>query len=132
MARLGVPAERLRAHPSHAAALAAVAAGGGVAAALAHTVRGRARAAARSCGSTSAARRWESLWCATMLSLDRRSTVAATFGRFVATPDATQAILARSGGDGGEPLPPGGLRHDLGDGRGVELTAAGRLSERPW
>ncbi len=97
VARLGVPAERLRAHPSHAAALAAVASGTGVAAALAHTVTGELTRGALVRLDVRGTP-WESLWCATMLPLDRRSAVAATFGRFVATPDATQAILARSAG----------------------------------
>ncbi len=97
VARLGVPAEHLRAHQSHAAALAAVASGSGVAAALAHTVTGElARGALTRLDVRGTP--WESLWCATMLPFDRRSPVAATFGRFVATPDATQAILARSAG----------------------------------
>ena len=69
----------------------------GVAAALAHTVTGElARGALVRLDVRGTP--WESLWCATMLPLDRRSAVAATFGRFVATPDATQAILARSAG----------------------------------
>ena len=98
VARLGVPApSALRAHPSHAAALAAVASGEGVAAALAHTVTDelaarRARAARRprhARGSRCGARR-----CCRSTAARR----AATFGRFVATPDATQAILARSAG----------------------------------
>jgi DNA-binding transcriptional LysR family regulator len=94
---LHVPEAQRRTYPSHAAALAAVGAGTGVAAALAHTVAGEvARGALVRLEVRGTP--WESLWCATMLPLDRRAPVAATFGRFVATPDATQAILARSAG----------------------------------
>lgn len=87
----------VRAFPSDAAALAAVTSGRGVMLAVAHTVleplrRGEiVRIDVRDTP-------LQRLWHATVLGQERSSPAAAAFGRFVTTPEATQAMLARPGG----------------------------------
>ena len=83
--------------PSHAAALAAITAGDGIGAAIEHTVRDEIRRGALVpldvAGLPS-----ERLWHATTLPRDRRPPAAWSLWRFVRTPEATQAMLARSRG----------------------------------
>jgi LysR family transcriptional regulator, low CO2-responsive transcriptional regulator len=92
-----VVASDIRAFPSDAAALAAVASGRGVMLAVAHTVLDplrRGELVRLDIRSTPV----ERLWHATVLSQERSSPTAAAFRRFVTTPEATQAMLARPGG----------------------------------
>jgi DNA-binding transcriptional LysR family regulator len=96
LARHGL-APRLRAFPSHAAARAQVAAGRGVTLALTHTVLDeleRGALVALDVRGTPVA----GLWYASMLAPDRRTPAAWALRRFVTTPEATQAMLARTGG----------------------------------
>jgi LysR family transcriptional regulator, low CO2-responsive transcriptional regulator len=83
--------------PSHAAALAAVAAGDGIGAAIEHTMRDQLQR-----GSLVrldvAGTPFDRLWHATSLVSDRRPPAAWSLWRFVTTPEATQAMLARSRG----------------------------------
>ena len=86
-----------RAFPSDAAALAAVASGRGVMLAVAHTVLDplrRGELVRLDIRGTPV----ERLWHATVLGQERSSPAAAAFRRFVTTPEATQAMLARPGG----------------------------------
>jgi DNA-binding transcriptional LysR family regulator len=93
----GLTPRELLAFPSYAAARGQVAAGRGVTLALVHTIldeleRGAlARLDVRSTPFTR-------LWYASMLAPDRRTAPAWALRRFVATPEATQALLSRAGG----------------------------------
>ncbi|MGH2967783.1 MAG: LysR substrate-binding domain-containing protein, partial [Solirubrobacteraceae bacterium] len=82
---------------SHAAALSAVAAGEGIGLAMLHTVRDalerRSLVALDVAGTP-----FDRLWHATTLSRDRRPPAAWSLWRFVTTPEAMQAMLARSRG----------------------------------
>jgi DNA-binding transcriptional LysR family regulator len=94
-ARLG--AERVRAFPTYAAAAAAAAAGDGVMLAVAHTVLPdlrRGTLARLDVRGTPV----ERLWHASALGPERRSPSAHKLLRFVTTPEATQAMLARAHG----------------------------------
>jgi LysR family transcriptional regulator, low CO2-responsive transcriptional regulator len=82
---------------TEAAAQAAAAAGEGVMLAIAHTVLEPVRHGALVRLDVRGTPR-EALWHAATLSADRRSPVADALRRFVTTPDATQAIVARPGG----------------------------------
>ncbi len=94
-ARVG-PAD-VRAFPSEAAALDATVAGEGVMLAVAHTIGDelRRRALVRLDVAGTPA---DGLWYASTLAADRRSAGAWALRRFVTTPEATQAMLARRGG----------------------------------
>ena len=88
--------EEIRAHPSDAAAAAATAAGDGVMLAIAHTVLDDLRRGALvrlDVRGTPV----ERLWFASTLA-DRRAPAAAALARFITSPEATQALLARSHG----------------------------------
>jgi LysR family transcriptional regulator, low CO2-responsive transcriptional regulator len=87
----------LRAFPSHAAALAAVAAGQGLSLAVAHTVLDELRRGTLVSLDVPGTP-FDGLWHATTLGKDRRSPAAWSLRRFVTTPEATQAMLARSSG----------------------------------
>jgi LysR family transcriptional regulator, low CO2-responsive transcriptional regulator len=92
-----VVASDVRAFPSDAAALAGVASGRGVMLAVAHTVFDplrRGELVRLDIRGTPI----ERLWHATVLGQERSSPAAAAFRRFVTTPEATQAMLARPGG----------------------------------
>ncbi len=82
---------------TEAAAHAATAAGEGVMLAIAHTVLEPVRRGALARLDVRGTPR-EALWHAATLASDRRSPVADALRRFVTTPDATQAIVARPGG----------------------------------
>jgi DNA-binding transcriptional LysR family regulator len=89
--------ERVEAFPTYAAAGAAAAKGGGVMLAIAHTVLDELRRgtlARLDVRSTPV----ERLWYASSLGSERRSPAAWSLLRFVTTPEATQAMLARTGG----------------------------------
>lgn len=87
----------LRAFPSHAAALSAAVAGEGVLLALAHLVRHeltRGTLVRLHVAGTPQ----QGLWHAAMLPPEHRPPIAAELRRFVATPEATQAILTGTPG----------------------------------
>jgi LysR family transcriptional regulator, low CO2-responsive transcriptional regulator len=89
--------EVVRAFPSDAAALAEVSAGRGVTLAVAHTVLDQLRRGSLvrlPVRGTPV----EGLWHASALRADRRTAAAWALCRFVTTPEATQALLARAGG----------------------------------
>lgn len=96
-ARHSLGPERVRAFPTFAAAAGAAAKGAGVMLAIAHTVlddirRGTlVRLDVRGTP-------MERLWHASTLGTERRSAAAWSLLRFVTTPEATQAMLARAGG----------------------------------
>jgi molybdate transport repressor ModE-like protein len=86
----------VRAFPSFASAAHAAAAGRGVMLAVAHTVMDdlrRGTLVRLDVRGTPV----EVLWHCTTLSADRRSAAASALRRFVATPEAVQAVLARTG-----------------------------------
>jgi molybdate transport repressor ModE-like protein len=85
------------AFPSQAAALAAVASGQGVAPALVHTVAEELRRGALVRLDVPGTPR-EQLWHASTLGPGLHPHVAAMLRRFITTPEATHAILSRSGG----------------------------------
>jgi LysR family transcriptional regulator, low CO2-responsive transcriptional regulator len=89
--------EDVHAFPTYASAASAAASGQGVALAITHTVLAGLRRGALvrlDVRHTPV----ERLWYASTLGPDRRSPLASTFLRFVTTPEATQAMLARGGG----------------------------------
>jgi LysR family transcriptional regulator, low CO2-responsive transcriptional regulator len=96
-ARHRLAPEDIQAFPTYAAAGAAASKGGGVMLAIAHTVldelrRGTlARLDVRGTPG-------ERFWYASTLGTERRSAAAWSLLRFVTTPEATQSMLARSGG----------------------------------
>jgi LysR family transcriptional regulator, low CO2-responsive transcriptional regulator len=89
--------EQVRAFPTFAAAGAAAAKGDGVMLAIAHTVLDELRRGTlvRLDVRDSPIER---LWYASTLGTERRSAAAWSLLRFVTTPEATQAMLARTGG----------------------------------
>jgi DNA-binding transcriptional LysR family regulator len=97
VARHGLDPESVRAFPSDAAALAEVAAGRGVMLAIAHTVLDQLRR-----GSLVRlpvrGTPIEGLWHASALRAERRTAAAWALCRFVTSPEATHALLARGGG----------------------------------
>jgi DNA-binding transcriptional LysR family regulator len=89
--------ESVRAFPTYAAAGAAAAKGAGVMLAIAHTVLDELRRGTLvrlDIRGTPA----ERLWYASSLGTERRSAAAWSLLRFVTTPEATQSMLARTGG----------------------------------
>jgi DNA-binding transcriptional LysR family regulator len=82
---------------TEAAAHAAAAAGQGVMLAIAHTVHDALRQGALRRLDVRGTPR-DGMWHAATLGSDRRSPAADALRRFVTTPDATQAIVARPGG----------------------------------
>jgi DNA-binding transcriptional LysR family regulator len=87
----------VHAYGSHAAALAAVEAGDGIGAAILHTIREPlARGALVTVDVPGTP--FDRLWHVTALRSDRRPPAAWSLWRFVSTPEATQAMLARSRG----------------------------------
>ena len=97
LSRLQVPAERTRVFPSQAAAWSAAAAGHGVAPAIAHLVQREVDSGAL-VPLAVAGTPIELLWYATMLPSDRCSPATGALRRFLATPDATQAMHRSDGG----------------------------------
>ena len=96
VSRVGVPPHRLRVFPTQSAAWAAAAEGGGVAAAIEqHWLRDPHPDVAPL---TVIGTPIERLWHVSMLQGDRRPAVAARLHRFLATPDATQAMFRADGG----------------------------------
>jgi DNA-binding transcriptional LysR family regulator len=85
----------VRAFPSHAAAVMGAEGGRGIALAVAHTVMDELRRGtlARLDVTTTPL---EELWHATTLGPERRLEAASALRRFITTPEATQAMLARS------------------------------------
>ena len=96
VARVGVPEHRVRVFPTQSAAWAAAAAGDGVAPAIEQLwVRDpHPEVAPLAVAGTPI----ERLWHVSMLQGDRRPAVAARLHRFLATPDATQAMFRADGG----------------------------------
>lgn len=102
--RLNVEERRVRVYPNQTAAWAAAADGAGVAPAVAHLVANRVRRGELSLVET-AATPMEADWHVTMLSRERRPSVAASLRHFLGTPEAMQ--LMRSAGAG---VPPSRFR----------------------
>jgi DNA-binding transcriptional LysR family regulator len=95
--RFSVVPSDVRAFQSHAAAVAGAESGRGVMLAVAHTVLDELRRGTLvrlDVRGTPV----EELWYATTLSSERRPEMASAMRRFVTTPEATQAMLARPGG----------------------------------
>ncbi|MFE0632064.1 LysR family transcriptional regulator [Streptomyces sp. NPDC058864] len=97
LARIGVDPAKATAFPSVTASLNAVAAGDGVTLALLHVVREELRRSHLVVLDVLGMPVNGMLYAST-LAPDRRSAVAAALCRFVTTPAATQALLARSNG----------------------------------
>src|ERR671911_2861141 len=105
--RAGVRARKLGAFATEAAAQAAAAAGEGVSLAIAHTVHGALRSGSLvrvdAVGSP-----LDGMWHAATLGAERASREAGALRRYVTSPEATQAIVARPGGvPAGRFRPPG-------------------------
>jgi DNA-binding transcriptional LysR family regulator len=100
----GLPSPERGAFTTEAAAQAAAAAGEGVMLAIAHTVLDPLRRGTLVRLDVSGTP-VDGMWHAASLGRDRRSQVADALLRFVTTPEATQAIVARPGG-----VPAGGFR----------------------
>ncbi len=96
LADLGVAEDRVRVFPTQAAAWAAAAAGGGVAPAIEQLWKRDPHADARPLKVPGMP--VEMLWHINTLHGDRRSATAARLHRFLATPDATQAMFRADGG----------------------------------
>jgi DNA-binding transcriptional LysR family regulator len=97
MQRWSLAPEDIEAFPSFAAATHAAAAGRGVMLAVAHTVMDdlrRGTLARLDVRGTPI----EEFWHCSTLAPDRRSPAASALRRFVTTPEAVQAVLARAGG----------------------------------
>jgi LysR family transcriptional regulator, low CO2-responsive transcriptional regulator len=97
LARHGLDAGVVRTFPSDAAALAEVAAGRGIALAIAHTVLDELRRGSLvrlPVRGTPV----DGLWYASALRAERRTPAAWALRRFVTSPEATHALLARPGG----------------------------------
>jgi DNA-binding transcriptional LysR family regulator len=93
----GLPAPELRAFATEAAAQAAAAAGEGLMLAIAHTVIDALRRGSLVRLGVSGTP-LDGMWHAATLSAERSSPEAGALRRFVTTPEATQAIVARPGG----------------------------------
>ena len=97
IARLGTPDDHVRVFPNHHAALAAAANGAGIVPAVEHLVAGELDS-----GSLVklpiAGAPLDLLWYVTSLASDRRSAVVSKLRRFLATPDAMQAMYRADGG----------------------------------
>jgi DNA-binding transcriptional LysR family regulator len=96
-AERGLPAPEPGAFATEAAAQAAAGAGAGVMLAIVHTVIEPVRRGALVRLDVRGTPR-DALWHAAALAGERRSPVADALCRYVTTPDATQAIVARPGG----------------------------------
>jgi LysR family transcriptional regulator, low CO2-responsive transcriptional regulator len=97
LARQSIAPRRTRAYPNFAAALAQVASGRGVTLAIAHTVRDELERGALvelDVRGTPIS----GLWYVSTLRPELRTSAAEALMRFVTTPDATRAMLARGGG----------------------------------
>jgi DNA-binding transcriptional LysR family regulator len=97
LARQSIAPRRTRAYPNFAAALAQVASGRGVTLAIAHTVRDeleRGSLVELDVRGTPIS----ALWYVSTLRQELRTQSAEALRRFVTTPDATRAMLARGGG----------------------------------
>ena len=97
LARQSIAPRRTRAYPNHAAALAQVASGRGVSLAVAHTVRDeleRGSLVELDVRGTPIS----ALWFVSTLRQELRTPSAEELRRFVSTPEATRAMLARGGG----------------------------------
>ncbi len=97
MAERGLPRPELHAFSTEAAAQAAVAAGEGVMLAIAHTALDALRRGSLARLDVQGTPR-DGMWHAATLGAGRRTESADTLRRFVTTPEATQAIVARPGG----------------------------------
>jgi DNA-binding transcriptional LysR family regulator len=97
LARQSIAPRRTRAYPNFAAALAQVASGRGVTLAIAHTVRDELERGALvelDVRGTPIS----GLWYVSTLRPELRTASADALKRFITTPDATRAMLARGGG----------------------------------
>ena len=110
VARIGVPEHRVRVFPTQSGAWAAAASGAGVTPAIEQLwLRDpHPEVAPLEVAGTPV----ERLWHVSMLQGDRRPPIAARLHRFLATPDATQAMSAPRR-RAGVPVPPSRLRHPL-------------------
>jgi LysR family transcriptional regulator, low CO2-responsive transcriptional regulator len=95
--RHGLAPDDVRAFPTHAAAVMGAEGGRGVTLAIGHTVMDELRRGTlvRLDVRTTPL---ESLWHATTLGPERRPELASALRRYITTPEATQAMLARSSG----------------------------------
>jgi len=93
----GLPSPEEGAFATEAAAQAAAAAGQGVMLTIAHTVLDDLRRGTLARLDVRGTPR-DGMWHAATLAADRRSPLAGALRRFVTTPEATQAIVARPGG----------------------------------
>ncbi len=96
MRHLHVPDERVRVFPNQAAAWSAAEQGRGVTPAIAHLARHHLERGAL-CRLDVAATPVQLLWYATALSPERRAPAVAALLRFLATPEATQAMHKSDG-----------------------------------
>jgi DNA-binding transcriptional LysR family regulator len=97
LARQSIAPRRTRAYPNFAAALAQVASGRGVTLAIAHTVRDELERGALvelDVRGTPIS----GLWYLSTLRPELRTSAAEALRRFITTPEATRAMLARGGG----------------------------------
>ena len=97
LSRQAIAPQRSRTFPNIAAALAQVAAGRGVSLAVAHTVRDqleRGTLVVLDVRGTPV----QGIWHASLLAPDRRTAAADALRRFVTMPEATRAMLSRTGG----------------------------------
>jgi LysR family transcriptional regulator, low CO2-responsive transcriptional regulator len=97
LARQAIAPQRSRTFPNLAAALAQVAAGRGVTLAVAHSVRDELERGALVVLDVRGTP-LQGLWHASVLGPDRRTPAADALRRFVTLPEATRAMLARTGG----------------------------------
>jgi DNA-binding transcriptional LysR family regulator len=106
LARQAIAPQRSRTFPNVAAALAQVTAGRGVTLAVAHTVRDELERGALVVLDVRGTP-IPGVWHASVLGPDRRSEPADALWRFVTLPEATRAMLARTGGVPDERSRPG-------------------------
>ncbi len=97
LARLRVPDERIGVFPSHTAAWAAAADGGGVSVAVEHLVGQQLRRGELALVDVPGSP-WQGCWYATMLERQQRSAVASSLRRFLSTPEAMRLMRSPASG----------------------------------
>jgi len=97
LARQAIAPQRSRTFPNISAALAQVAAGRGVTLAVAHTVRDQLEHGSLVVLDVRGTP-VQGVWHASLLAADRRTAAADALRRFVTLPEATRAMLSRTGG----------------------------------
>jgi DNA-binding transcriptional LysR family regulator len=99
--RLGIPAECIREEPSHAGATMAIEMGRGIGPALSHVVADELRRGVLVRLDVPGTP-WETFWQLSLLARSGPADGAAVLKRFILQPEATRAILSRSGGERAE------------------------------